>query len=65
MNRQSFVVVLRVLHQPEPNLLQVTLAAGATRVLTRACEDREKNRRKDSYNCDYDEKFDQGKAVAC
>ena len=43
--RVCFVVILRVLHNPQTNLLEVALATRAARVFSGAREDGKQNRR--------------------
>ena len=58
----SLIVVLRVLHDAKPNLLQLALATGATRVFTRSGKRGKQDRGENPDDGNYDQKFDQGEA---
>jgi hypothetical protein len=60
--RHHFVVVLRILSEGEPNLLQIALTAGTTRILTRPGKYWKQNRREYSYYGNHNEQFYERKA---
>jgi len=62
--RHLFVIVLRVLHHAQHQLLQVRETARLARLLARLGEDGEQDRRQDGDDRDHDQQLDQGETLA-
>jgi hypothetical protein len=59
MADEGLIIVLKVLHQTEADLLHVALATGAARVFADAGEDGEENGGEERYDGDHHKQFDE------